>query len=422
MKVNEDTETAETEKMASASPTFDPSLDAQWLKWKTQHGKTYTLSEEEHKRAVWQENMRKIELHNKEFSEGKHSYTMEMNAFGDLHLMEKMPPLCLLIPLYVVMASATPTLDPSLDAQWLNWKRSHGKTYTESEEHHRRAVWEKNMQMIELHNREYSEGKHSYTMEMNAFGDLNSTEFENIMGDTEIEPISTGKVFQKRQVLVLPKIVDWRKNGYVAPVFSQGPCKSCWAFSVVGALEGQMARKTGKLVLLSKQNLVDCSGSHGTRGCKGGRMSYAIQYIMDNGGINTESSYPYEGKDGPCRYKPENSAANVTGFVRLPPRENALMHAVATVGPISAAVFSGLNSFQFYKQGIYSDPRCVSKPLTHAVLVVGYGFEGEESDGKKYWLIKNSWGKIWGMRGYMKLAKDKNNLCGIASKAIYLTV
>ncbi|VFV22694.1 cathepsin l1-like, partial [Lynx pardinus] len=91
-----------------------------------------------------------------------------------------------------------------------------------------------------------------------------------------------------------------------------------------------------------------------------------------------------------CKYKPENSVANVTAFWSVVNKEDGLMTTVATVGPVSAAVDASLNSFQFYKKGIYYDPKCSNKHLNHGVLVVGYGFEGEESDNKKYWTVNNS--------------------------------
>ncbi|XP_017402645.1 cathepsin L2 [Cebus imitator] len=317
------------------------------------------------------------------------------------------------------IAYAAPKFDQNLDTQWYQWKATHRRLYSTNEEGWRRAVWEKNMKMIELHNGEYSQGKHGFTMAMNAFGDMTNEEFRQVMICFRNQKHKNGKVFRGPLLLDLPKSVDWRKKGYVTPVKNQKQCGSCWAFSATGALEGQMFRKTGKLVPLSEQNLVDCSRHQGNQGCNGGFMNYAFRYVKENGGLDSEASYPYEAKDGICKYKPENSVANDTGFVVIPNHEKELMKAVATVGPISVAVDASHSSFQFYKSGIYFEQKCSSKNLDHGVLVVGYGVEGANSKDNKYWLIKNSWGPEWGLNGYIKIAKDKNNHCGIATSASY---
>lgn len=62
----------------------------------------------------------------------------------------------------------------------------------------------------------------------------------------------------------------------------------------MGALEGQLMKKTGKLLNLSPQNLVDCVSEND--GCGGGYMTNAFQYVQRNRGIDSEDAYPYVGQ------------------------------------------------------------------------------------------------------------------------------
>ncbi|XP_035528700.1 cathepsin K [Morone saxatilis] len=319
----------------------------------------------------------------------------------------------------LLAASALGHLDEaSLDAQWEQWKITHRKEYNGlDEEGIRRAVWEKNMRMIEAHNQEAALGMHSYEMGMNHLGDMTSEEVSEKMTGLQL-PINHQRRFNMAlndSVTRLPKYLDYRKKGMVTPVKNQGSCGSCWAFSSAGALEGLLAKTTGKLLDLSPQNLVDCVTEND--GCGGGYMTNAFKYVANNGGIDSEESYPYVGEDQPCRYNSSGMAAECKNYMEVPVGdEHKLAIALFKQGPVSVGIDATLSTFQFYTKGVYYDSNCNKDDINHAVLAVGFGVSAK---GKKYWIVKNSWGESWGKEGYILMARNRGNLCGIANLASY---
>ncbi|XP_034366457.1 cathepsin 7-like isoform X2 [Arvicanthis niloticus] len=328
-----------------------------------------------------------------------------------------MTPAVFMAMLCLEVALAAPMPDYNLDAEWEKWKRINERTYSPEEEKQRRAVWEENVKMIKWHTMDNGLWMNNFTVEMNEFGDMTGEEIR-MMTDSSSLTLSNEKHIQKRNIKI-PKTLDWRKEGYVTPVGSQGACGACWAFAVAGSIEGQLFKKTGKLLPLSVQNLVDCSRSFGTMGCKGGRVYNAFQYVKNNGGLEAEATYPYEAKVRHCRYRPEYSVVKVIRFLVVPRNEDALLNALVTNGPIAVGIDAKHESFKKYTGGIYHEPNCKRDSPSHSMLLVGFGYEGQESEGRKYWLVKNSHGEQWGEKGYMKIPRGQNNYCGIASYAMY---
>lgn len=332
----------------------------------------------------------------------------------------------IVISVLIAFAQAVSFLD-LIKEEWKAFKIQHNKKYdNDTEEKFRLKIFMENRHKIAKHNQKFSRNEVTYTLGINKYADMLHHEFvatlngfnrsqttsKNLLSKRIEEPVT----FIEAANVEVPQTMDWREKGAVTDVKDQGHCGSCWSFSSTGALEGQHFRKTGKLVSLSEQNLVDCSGSYGNQGCQGGLMDQAFQYIKDNGGIDTEKTYPYEAVDDTCRYNPKNNGATDKGFVDIPANdEKALMKALATVGPVSVAIDASRESFQFYQSGVYYDEECSSTQLDHGVLAVGYGTE----DSADYWLVKNSWGTTWGDKGYIKMARNRENHCGIAAQASY---
>lgn len=276
------------------------------------------------------------------------------------------------------------------------------------------SIFIENNRYINSHNKNLS---HSYQLGWNNFTDMDREEFSRARLGTLMKVEPHNCIGDCHNIThTIPDSIDWRASGLVTGVKNQGECGSCWAFSAVGAIEGQHALKTGNLVSLSEQNLVDCTMNYSCYGCEGGWPDKAMDYVIHNGGLDTELSYPYEGMNDPCTYNRLTSGANISRVVQIEyGNMRALYDALGTIGPVSVAI-DAESDFQFYSSGIFKSIECSKTMLDHAVLAVGYGVT---LNNEKYFIIKNSWGSSWGMDGYIYFSADIDNMCGIATNASY---
>jgi len=259
-----------------------------------------------------------------------------------------------------------------------------------------------------------------------------------------------------------PATVDWttRENPLeliaVTPVKDQGICGSCYSFAGTGALEGLMLRekkvsgsktkgglKKNKRTWqgLSEQEIINCMddnrrkfGPFVNHGCNGGWPSNVFLYSTVREAIRPYENleFPYVSGDnkniGECSFADKTLGASENAFSQdfIPgicystekDNEQQLMRALYHHGPIAVIIDASTVEFQLYKTGILDPAGCSKNSLNHAVLLVGYG---EEENGEKFWKIKNSWGDWWGDEGYVKLARNGENTCGVTSVATYVT-
>ncbi|XP_047060573.1 cysteine proteinase EP-B 2-like [Lolium rigidum] len=329
------------------------------------------------------------------------------------------------------LCGAIPLEDKDLESEealwdlYERWQTAHRVPRHHVEKHRRFGTFKSNVRFIHSHNKR---GDRPYRLRLNRFGDMDRHEFRatfagshvnDLRRDGPVAPAIPGFMYAGVNVSDLPQSVDWREQGAVTGVKDQGKCGSCWAFSTVVSVEGINAIRSGQLVSLSEQELVDCDTAD-NNGCQGGLMDNAFEYIKNNGGLATEEAYPYHASNGTCdavEAKRSPVVVRIDGHQDVPANsEEELAKAVANQ-PVSVAIDASGQAFQFYSAGVFTG-ECGTE-LDHGVAVVGYGVD---NDGTAYWTVKNSWGTAWGEKGYIRMQKDggfSGGLCGIAMEASY---
>ena len=269
----------------------------------------------------------------------------------------------------------------------------------------RRVNFEAQYRLVQEHN---SKPGVTYQLGINKFSDLTDEEFAAYhMGDNGA-PEDREEPLEDKLECTAP--IDWRDLGAVGLVKDQGKCGSCWAFSTVGPIEENYAIKYGRQIVLSEQQVVDCSWDYDNYGCGGGLYANGYSYVQDNG-LQELVDYPYNAVDGVCFYDSSKTKVNILG-VETAARTPSGLKGLLMDGPASISLHASDPTFRGYKSGIYNNLECPTN-VNHAVQAVGWGQDVEA--GLNYFIVRNSWGQTWGDKGYIKIAQVNTTLgiCGM---------
>jgi len=298
---------------------------------------------------------------------------------------------------------------------FVDFVKTYNKQYTVDEFFNRFEIFKSNMAMAEAHNAKNL----SWTLGVTQFADLSGDEFTKLyLGKVLQKPVEQ----PKRLRVMSPQgekadpAFDWRTKGAISPVRNQGQCGSCWAMTVVAAVESACYILTHNLTMWSTQALMDCSGDCGNQGCNGGYIDESFTWLAKNP-LPEDSCYPYTADSGSCKKTcPPIKWCKVTGFKDVPKGDEAAMLTAVNKQPLALAIEADQSSFQLYTGGVIDSSDC-GKQLDHTSLLIGYGTD----TGKQYWTLQNTWGTTWGEKGFLRMIRNKDE-CGIADMVSYPTV
>jgi len=257
------------------------------------------------------------------------------------------------------------------------------------------------------------QSRNSAVFGLTKYSDMSVEEFKStLLGYVRPESRSDVGVLPTGDVNV-PQTLDWRTQNMVTPVKDQGQCGSCWAFSTVENIESMYCMKNKidctTFAPLSPQEIVDCDTTD--QGCDGGDPPTAYQFVMQEGGLEDDSAYPYTAQDGTCNFQQNLVKVTITNwqYATSNSDETTMQSNLVSWGPLSICVDA--EPWQDYTGGVMMASDC-SNSLDHCVQLVGY----DMTQSTPFWIVRNSWGLDWGENGYIRLQYGQDT-CGCADEA-----
>jgi len=309
------------------------------------------------------------------------------------------------------------------DAEWNAFKAKYKKSYaTDDEEVYRYSVFQKNVKKAA--ERQAQELPGGATFGVTKFSDLTDKEFraKYLMPTDNTRQYNPHPVADPPKVNPIykpdPKNYNWFTQASPAvctPIYNQGECGSCWAFSATETIETYYALAGNPITGLSMEQIVDCDSE--AFGCGGGWPYWAYEYVMQTGGLDSYNSYPYtaeDGNSGTCNFTTKSVVTQLKGYQNIS-GETGLYATASTMGPVSVCVDA--SSWSAYTGGVLTT--CTDY-VDHCVQLVGYANYGQAFPNA-YWIVRNSWGEDWGEDGFIWVAIGQD-LCVIGDYATIVTV
>jgi len=331
----------------------------------------------------------------------------------------------LLALLAVALATRPISQEQSHKKQWEQFKRQYNKSYeSAAEENKRYHIFKQSLKRAAEHQAKNPLARFGVTK----FSDLTPEEHATMYRMPKLKEKLASYVKPAAKNFTIPAKpnargcnpdktnYDWNSCGVITPVYNQGQCGSCWAFSATETIESYHALDGGQLVGLSMEQIVDCDTAGEDEGCNGGFPSGAYQYVESAGGIDDLKDYPYtagEGESGSCQFNQQYVAATVTNYNSINGESGLYQQTSSSSGgPVSVCVDA--SSWQDYTGGVITT---CGEDVDHCVQLTGYAQYGSSG---AYWIVRNSWDVTWGENGYIWVAIGQN-LCEIGSYATVVT-